>query len=80
MKKELTLDEKYYILLNAALKMAKMLRENPPGVSQTTIPFDIYVALIANGYNDDPEGYRFLNYFLNEAQKEIEKGKNNVEH
>ena len=65
-------NDKITIMQIALKKMAKYIRENPPAAlfSSKSIPFEIQIALLAGGSTEDPDGERYLAYFLNEATKE----------
>lgn len=68
------------IMQIALKKMAKYMRENPPAAlissKSKSIPFEIQIYLLAGGSSEDPEGERYLGYFLNEAKKEYEETQN----
>lgn len=58
------------LMKRALAKMGKFIRENPPG----ELPDDIkMISLFIGGEERDPEGYEFLNYFLSEAKKDMDK-------
>lgn len=67
----MTDSERVIILQTALRKACKLLRDNPPGDLGAYPDGLIEQALI--GGADDPEGMRYVNYFLKQALKEIGK-------
>lgn len=65
----LTLEEKYIILQNALKEAGKYMRENLPSVMPSGEYSDIIHKAIGGGAINDPEGERFVNYFIERAIK-----------
>ena len=58
------------LMKRALVKMGKFIRENP----SEEFPDDIkMISLFIGGEERDPKGYEFLNYFLSEAKKDMDK-------
>lgn len=69
--------EKLEICRLALKQIGKALRDNPFPLENNSIPYRIYLSILCGGNKRDPEGFEFINYFLEEAEKEFnEKYKN----
>ena len=64
--------EKLKICIETLKMMGKLLRDNPPPF-ECGIPFNEYIVLLAGGYDRDPAGLDFVNYFLNKAEEKVKE-------
>lgn len=62
-------EEKYAILQDALREAGKFMREYPPAEMPHGEYSDIIMKAIVGGAIDDPEGNRYVNYFLERAIK-----------
>ena len=67
--KELDKNKRNEIIVKAFQKACKFLREHPP--YDTCESGDIKIIQCVLGGNEDPNGYRWMNYFIDLASKEL---------
>ena len=75
-KKIKCLQKDVLILSKALLKACKMLREYPPTLEQTIIPYNLYLKILVGGIHRDPDGKEFASYFIDEVTREKEEESN----
>lgn len=61
-------DNQYILVVKAFRKACKYLRDHPP--IDACDDAEVIVKCVLNGVNDDPEGARWMRYFLEKATEE----------
>ena len=57
------------ILFNAFQMMAEWIRKNPPADLDLYFKDPELLSILAGGSERDPQGYEYMKYFLEKAQK-----------